>query len=327
MDNEISTALQNWIPYQLFFENGEPLCQWLDLGGAEFTEPFFSSTINKRRHTGTNSARIKCISNIEVLDDWSKQIQTLEPDAIIFHVSRCGSTTVSQLMALNPENILLSEVPFFDELLRWERSQNVREQASAESLRAAIAFYGAKRKPVNKRLFIKPDSWHTLFYHQFRTAFPKTAFILLYRRPDEVIRSHQKARGMQSVQGLLEPELFGFDKNEIFHISFDEYMALVLEKYFDAFLEIAEQDPLATLVNFNEGAIKIVEKLAVASNYIITDGEMVKMRERVKFHGKYPEQLFSEEVIQTEAPGYLDRAFRLYEELEKKRKSTRSFEN
>ncbi len=48
-----------------------------------------------------------------------------------------------------------------------------------------------------------------------RKLYPQTPFILLYRQPGEVIRSQQKRRGMQSIPGLLEPEIFGFTKNEI----------------------------------------------------------------------------------------------------------------
>ncbi|WP_423146566.1 hypothetical protein [Rubrolithibacter danxiaensis] len=86
------------------------------------------------------------------------------PSAIIFHISRCGSTLLSQLLSLTEQSIVLSEVPFIDELLRLCYSDNEYGQTEiADFLTAALKFYGQKRYEQEKYLFIKTDSWH-IFY-------------------------------------------------------------------------------------------------------------------------------------------------------------------
>ncbi len=45
------------------------------------------------------------------------------------------------------------------------------------------------------------------------------------------------------------------------------------------------------------------------------------MKERISFHGKYPQQEFSEETIFQEIPSWMNKCFSLYQELETKRMS------
>ena len=312
MDAHISSALANWIPYRLSFDEGRPYCEWLYTGDEDFTEPFFDETISRCRQFNNHSR--KSISSIDILPHWSNEIKSVPPAAFIFHVSRCGSTLASQLLALDRTNIVLSEVPFFDALLRSEK--NIPPQL----LQAAIAFY-APVKNDRKRLFIKTDSWHIFFYKQLRELYPQTPFILLYRRPDEVIRSQQKQRGMHAIPGLIEPALLGFDEKEVQRMNLDEYIGRVLESYFEAFLNILEKDALSVAVNYSEGPLAMIEKIARISGTPISSGEMENIKTRVLYHAKYPERVFAEEAIRDPVPDYCRAAYEKYEALEKRRNS------
>ena len=320
MRERISLVLKDWIPYRLFEEGGTDYCRWLYLGDEKITEPFFEETIARCRKLPDNSRLIRCVSSVEVLPEWAQQIETVAPTTFIFHISRCGSTLVSQLLDLQPANIVLSEVPFFDELLR-SGNKNNSMPATLPLLKASIEILGARRNETSTNLFIKVDSWHVHFYKQLRELYPQIPFILLYRRPDEVIRSQQKNRGMQAVPGLLEPEIFGFDKNEIIQLGLDEYMARVIESYLQAFLQILKADKLALPVNYNEGAIAIVNKIAAFTGITINEKEIEMMKQRSDFHGKYPGQFFAEIKMKEPVPDYLNRAFELYDEVEKIRNS------
>jgi hypothetical protein len=312
MNANISSALANWIPYKLSFDESRPCCEWLYTGDEDFTEPFFDETIAKCRPFNNRSR--KSISSIDVLPHWSNEIESIPPSAFIFHVSRCGSTLASQLLALDRTNIVLSEVPFFDALLR--SGKNI----SPQLLKAAMAFYAPVRNG-RKHLFIKTDSWHIFFYKQIRELYPQTPFILLYRRPDEVIRSQQKQRGMHAIPGLIEPALLGFDENEVQHMNQDEYIGKVLEKYFQAFLQILEKDALAFAVNYREGPVAMVEKIAGITGASIGNVEMENIKNRAVYHAKYPERVFAEEAIRDRVPEYCQAAYEKYEALEARRNS------
>lgn len=307
----IQTALENWIPYKLSFVEEQPRCEWLDTREKDFTEPFFDETIAICRQD--NFRPYRSVSSMDVLPQWSQEIESVPPSAFIFHVSRCGSTLASQLLAEDRANIVLSEVPFFDSLLR---AGNI---ISHELLKDAIAFYSPV-KDFRMRLFIKADSWHIFFYKQIRELYPQTPFVLLYRRPDEVLRSQQKRRGMHAIPGLIEPALFGFEK-DVTQINQDVYLGEVLDKYFQAFLQVVEKDPLITLINYSEGPVAMVETIARITNTAISDANMEKIKSRAMYHAKYPEQIFSEEAIQDPVPDYCRAAFDKYEALDKIRKS------
>jgi hypothetical protein len=316
MSEQITTAIKNWIPYRLTEENGQEVCRWMYTGNVLFTDPFFTDTIARCKNLDYNSRLLRSISNTAVMPEWGKQTDSIAPSAIIFHISRCGSTLISQLLGLQPANIVLSEVPFIDELLRnGFRKKNMNE--TLPLVKAAIGLYGTRRTAAQQNLFIKTDSWHIHFYNELRSLYPNVPFILLYRKPDEVICSQQKRRGMQAVPGVIEPEIFGFDINEAIQLSLDEYMGGVIETYLQTFIDILKKDKLAVPVNYNEGAMSIINKIASLTGITISESEKQAMQQRSSYHAKYPEQVFEEAEITESVQPYLQKSFCLYNELER----------
>jgi hypothetical protein len=323
-----NSKLDNWIPYKLVNNGGQLHCYWIDTYGEPFTEPFFEETILKFKSLPGRKLRFSAVSDLDVMQEWAKDLNEIEPAAFIFHISRCGSTLVSQLLATSDENIVLSEVSFFDSILRLPyQGHNFEQAAINQLLKAAITYYGQERtgtnNPVenkNKQIFIKTDSWHLFFHKQFRHLYPSAPFVFIYRTPDEVLRSHSKVRGMQAVPGVIEPELFGFKNEEEVFEGLDIYLAKVLESYFWQCLEIIQNDKNFLLLNYSEGAITMVEKIAAFTGRALSAQDRVNMTERSRYHSKKPGEPFSEDGVDF-IPPFLDRAMELYRELEEKRKS------
>ena len=319
MSSNLADDLKGWIPYKTYEEAGELYCKWLFVGNKTFTEPFFDETIAKCKSLPQNSTLKQCISHSILLTEWSPSIETIAPSAIIFHVSRCKSTLLSQLLGIDAENIILAEVPILDEILRWGFNNKIEDKILLY-LQSAISFYGAKRISTQQRLFIKTDSWHIHFYHQYRKLYPTIPFIFLYRNPEEVIRSHQKLRGMHAVPGLIEPAIFGIDHSAINYNDLDDYMTIVLETYFTSIYEIVQNDSLAILINYNEGMMNIVEKTAQLTQMKVTNDLREEMEKRLLYHSKNIQQKYAEEanVLQPNSAG-IKRCYTQYEQLEKMR--------
>lgn len=318
-------VVANWIPYKLFYDNGEPFCHWLNLQDKKFEEPFFDETIFRLRALPANVKKLKSVSHLQMLTEWSAGLVATKPVAVIFHLSRCGSTLVSQLLTLDDRNIVLPEVPFFDELLRLQYQQPAIETTAADKwLAAAVKFYGQQRNENEKKLFIKTDCWHIFFYERLRQLFPGVPFVLLYRSPAEVLLSQQKRRGMQAVPGIIEPELMGFVKEEIDPANFDGYFSMVMEKILAKFYAVQENDPFALLVNYKEGIIPIVQKVTAAAGISLSGVLLKQMEDRSRYHAKYPEQVFAGEKEPEGLPGYLEKAMDWYQRLEAKREITAS---
>lgn len=317
MHSTIPSALQNWIPYKLSLHDNMPYSDWLYTADQRYTEPFFDETISACKSLPENSHPLKVVSSLDILPSWAAEIGAVDPSAFIFHVSRCGSTLLAQLLGLREQHIVLAETPFLDELLRMPyRYKEASIALVEETLQAAMKLYGQKRRGDETHLFIKADSWHLCFYRQLRLLYPTVPFILLYRSPDEVIQSQRKRRGMQSVQGVLEPEIFGFDREEIMYLSLDDYMAKVLERYFTIMLEITKQDPHSLLVNYNEPVMDTMKKIAALTGIILQERDLQQMQERSRYHAKYPEQVFDEPKIAAPMPASLEPVTKLYQEID-----------
>lgn len=311
-------TLQNCIPYHLFPDDNEYFCRWLDVADKSFDEPFFADTINICRGFSNNNKRLRCISALDVLPEWSPGMHAVEPTAIIFHVSRCGSTLLSQLLSLDPDHIVLSEVPFFDELLRLHyKTSSSDTQEHDKWLQSAIRFYGQKRHGGERHLFIKADCWHIFFYERLRKLYPDTPFVLLYRRPGEVLRSQQKRRGMQSVPGIVEPAIMGLELGEGHpaNTDLDLYFSLVLEKILEAFCQVVQKDRNCLLVNYNEGMMPVLQKIGAFARVTLTEPVLEQMQERTRYHGKYPDQVFKEDPL-TGMHDYLKESEAWYKKLE-----------
>lgn len=321
-----ANVLCNWIPASLLRSDGEWLCRWMDMGDVLFTAPFFDETLNICRNQPANRKPFQVLGSVPSMMEWAEEMLSVMPSAFLFHVSRCGSTLAAQLLGLDPRHIVLAEAPFIDDLLR--AGYRVPGEALPDvegAIRAALRFYGQQRQGPVTRLFIKTDSWHILFHAVLRAAYPNVPFFLLYRSPEEVLYSHRKRRGMQSVPGVIERDILWApaEKNGAPQATgeLDAYMADVLFRYMEKFLAIAQEDPLSYLVNYAEGIPSIVERIAKVTNTPIDAGLRAQMTERSRFHAKDPTQVFSEEAGSDLPEALLTPLFALYGQLEERRRA------
>lgn len=174
--------IQHWYPARLRNDKHGLHCEWIELKDIPFADPFFDETLTRGRGKPINSGCFRPTSSIAVLAEWSNALPHVQPTAFVFHVSRCGSTLLSQLLGLHPRSISLAEVPFFDDVLRLPFKASVPSGVDLNrALAAAIAIYGQHRTGDEKHLFIKLDSWHVFFWRQIRACYPDVPFFLLYR--------------------------------------------------------------------------------------------------------------------------------------------------
>jgi hypothetical protein len=308
--------LKNRIPYQLVNQDGEWLCKWLNTSNIPFAEPFFDETILKLK-AAIGSTSFTSVSNLSMMEEWAGNITAIRPSAFIFHTSRCGSTLVSQLLSTSSKHIVLPEVPFFDDLLRLPYRDNDFSKKRISSILSAVAnYYAQVRTGHELRLYIKTDSWHMFFHQQLRELYPTVPFVLMYRNPAEIFKSLKKIPGLQSVPGMIEPAVFGFQLKDAIHP--DTYIAMVLEAYLQQYLTMIKQDDNILLVNYNEGPMPVLKKIAVFTNTPLSSQDIEVMTERSLYHSKKPADVFSEK-MPVDIPGCLDKAMDLYHQLEEKR--------
>ena len=295
IEKQIADILDRWLPVEMIKEEGEAKFRWIYTGEINYNMPFFDEVLNKARGLEENMERSALSTPADLLPGMAEQLDSLGPDAIIFHISRCGSTLISQALGMLDGAISIAEAPLFDEILRLSVYGTAVEQSNIELwLQAAIKFYGVKRTGNESRFFLKTDSWHLLFHKHYRAIFQDVPFVIMYRHPGEVLESNNRRKGIQGIISQVPPEIYGFKNLDTSYAHPDNYMALVLEKFYNCILDIAGSDPHVLLVNYNEGFNSMIGRITDFIGLKLSDDESERIESRGKYHAKNPNEKFTE---------------------------------
>jgi hypothetical protein len=203
----------------------------------------------------------------------------------IFHVSRCGSTLLSQLFGLDDATVVLSEAPLLDEILRLDAPEADR------LFEGALRVLADGGRPGAARCVVKTDCWHLFHAARIRRLYPDAPFILLYRAPAPVLASQQRVRGLHMVPGLLPRAPFNEDYDPA-SASLDQYAARVLARHYQAMLELAATDRHSLLVSYDEGFPAAFLRAAHWLGLSPDAGQLSRVRDRCRYHGKRPQEIF-----------------------------------
>lgn len=283
-----------WVPARIKHTESGFKVEWCHLGDLRFTAPFFRQTIGQCLANPANqsSNRETPIEALQELDDASPGIA---PTGFIFHMSRCGSTLLSQMLAALPENIVISEAEPIDDVLRSHlHSPEVAESQRITWLRLLLNALGQRRFAAEKHLFVKFDSWHTLCLPLIQRAFPDVPWIFLYRDPVEVLVSHHLQIGGQMVPGMLEPAFFGWDPQSVSQMDRREYGAQVLGKICDAALEQARAGR-GKLINYHQLPAVAWRDLANYWSVAYSPEAIEAMNRACQFQAKNPALPFADD--------------------------------
>lgn len=291
-----------WIPWRVV-EPGLDL-DWLPLDGERFHEPFFAATLDRLRRAGTRPLRTR----LDRLDAPFPGLDRLSPSLFIFHISRCGSTLLAQMLGMDPAVEVLSEPPLLDHLLCSSQDHRID---------ALLALLGQRRFPESRHLVIKLDSWHLAFHGRLRALYPDVPCVLLFRDPARVMASQRRQRGMHALPGVLEPALFGFDPEDlpqpVLGIDAGEYLDRHLERVLDRYFEwteaIARQDRHNLLLDFETGPEACYRSILAFAGWTPEAAAMQAALERTAFHGKHCSLFIPDPPPASPAPPSLQQAY------------------
>lgn len=307
------------MPIRFYSEADRFLVDWCFVSETKFTDSFFDVTI-ERQFRKPFSLLFRHQTNIDFLGELSEVSKGIAPSGFIFHLSRCGSTLISQMLAAVPQNIVLSEPPPIDMILRAKNSV-ITDENRVEWLRWMINAFGQKRSD-EKNLFIKFDSWNTIDLSLIEQAFPEVPWIFLYRNPVEIIVSHIRQRGAQMIPGVINQMLPNLSLDDAVRISPEEYCARVLARIGESALaNLPNQNAL--LVNYEELPEVVTSKIIEHFGVVFSPTEIESMKQATQFNAKTPQLNFvadtdekrreASEAAQTAAEIFVNP---LYEKLE-----------
>lgn len=315
--------LASWTPVSLNLGRGPDSVDWGDLRATAFTEPFFDQTIE--RWAGSATARLVRTDLDALLD--LEAAPSPEPSALIFHLSRCGSTLLSRLLATLPGLRVISEPSPLNSLLT-ERVREPDDQRSVRLLRALVAALGRGSAGVAPCYVLKLSSWNIRKLALYRAAFPRAKLIWLQRAPREVLASllREPAGWLQLRHDpLLARAIFGIDDES----AAARDLAGFSSEAVAALLDAARALPEATLyLDYRDLPAAVAERVAPFLGLTLGDDGRARLAEEARFDAKEAERRLFVPPSARPVPPEVDRVAAtvlapLYDALDARRRAQR----
>jgi len=278
----MSPDLTGWMPVRISAARTQSPVDWCWFGDERLTQPFFEQTVAWRmRRPFCRLFRHQ--TSMESLAALRATRPGLKPAGFIFHVSRCGSTLASQVLASSPRHRVVSEAASIDGVLRWN-GPGTTDERRATWLEGMIHALG---EPLagEKQYFIKFDSWHVLQFSLVRRVFPEVPCVFIYRDPIEVLVSHERQPGSQMIPGALGPLVDCGARGDDF--SFDEYKVGVLATFFEALLQHRNSGRVL-LVDYNEFPAAVLSAIPKVFGVDWSDEELQAAEAATRANAKNP---------------------------------------
>jgi hypothetical protein len=214
-----------WLPTRSVPTNGAPAFDWLWFGDRRLSQPFFEDEVRRAAALPFNWLfRIRTSMDTVVAGAGSEPEIPLR--GLIFHMSRCGSTLLAQMLAAVPGHAVSSEPEPLDGVIQWARLGQVDQETAVTAIRAIVTALGRDRGTGAARHFIKLEAWQAFSLPLFRAAFPAVNWVHLYRNSVEVMVSTMQQPGVHTAPGMLPEHIVGFPVDGI--MSLEDFAARVL---------------------------------------------------------------------------------------------------
>jgi hypothetical protein len=263
-----------WTPIRVS-NDGSDIVDWCRTDGIDFTDPFFDQSVLTALR---DPFRLLFRRSTSMLELATSAPGGLEPSGFIFHLSRCGSTLVSQLLAALPSVLVMSEPGPVDSAMRTAPGAPRLDDASqARVLRGMVAALGQPGSSDHRHYVVKLDAWALLWLPLIRAAFPATPWALVYRDPLEILVSQSRRIGYHMIPSTLTPDELGIDASGITsEATLQEYGAAVLGRLLECAVAGMADGP-ALLVDYRELPDAITTRVAPWFGIDIDDGSSERL--------------------------------------------------
>jgi hypothetical protein len=283
--------MEGWVPFRLAWLPEMLAVEWFYLGTRRFTEPFFEGTLQTAALTPFNEL-FRFRTPFKMLAEWHAAHPGLAPKGFIFHLSRCGSTLITQMLAALPNTVVLSEPAVLDRIIRsHERAPHVALEHRAIWLQWLVSALGQRRTGQEQHLFIKLEPRHILDLPFLQAAFPDVPWVFVYRDPVEVLVSNLANPCSLVTKGIVSLDPAAFDPPLAADIDDEEYAARMLGIVAETAARYADK-PGVMLIDYRQLPQVVWTDLSRHFNVEFSDDEIRQMTAASRFNAKNPQQAF-----------------------------------
>jgi hypothetical protein len=228
-------TLQGWVPVQFETKSGEMLFRWMDFSSVDISEPFFRQTVKKMVKLGSRTKN----SRVQDLITIGSRIAAIRPSCLIFHVSRCGSTLLTNALRAAGNCIALSEPDIITDLFHSRRDLPATALEQRDSILQSMVNLYATYQGTQRNMVVKLASTNLLSLHAIQKVWPETPCILLIRDPGEVVISNLKPGGWLAYRShpAYAASVLGMDEIQVAEMSDIEFCTRAIQRLNEAALE------------------------------------------------------------------------------------------
>lgn len=282
-----------WLPIRVSWHAGELYAHWAYFGARRLREPFFEGDVRRCLAQPFNML-LRHVTAVDKLSAWLDERPHLQPSGFIFHMSRCGSTLVSQMLAALDSNIVVAEASPLDGVVQAQAHAghpDLADERQSRWLQSIVGALGQKRRGDERHYFIKLDCWHSVALPLFRRAFPRVPWIFLYRDPVEVMVSQLRMPGAQMLPHGIGPNFHGIERVYGPGMA-EDYYAQVLAKICEpALRHVGEGGGL--LVNYRELPEAVLSTILPHFGVTANAADRAAMNAAAEFDAKIPSVAFA----------------------------------
>ncbi|MEX1309381.1 MAG: sulfotransferase family protein [Candidatus Sulfomarinibacteraceae bacterium] len=278
--------LGGWLPIRAYDAGGRLTLDCCWMGRRRLSEPFFDHTVDAALELPFNRLFRRELDISELVEIESGR-PPIRIDALVFHLSRCGSTLIAQMLAALPWTVVASEPSIVDGVIRHARARSdVSDRTLATWLGALLGWLVRPRAGRERAHFVKLDPWHTVHLPLFQRAFPETPCVFVYRDPVEVLVSLELEPGGRLIPGAIDPALLDLSMEEAMALDRADYHSRVLRLICDAALE-SFRPGVDLLVNHDQLPEWVGSVLCGELGFDLSDEDRGRMKERSTYRAKF----------------------------------------
>lgn len=287
-----------WLPARTVqTQDGTPAFDWLWFGPHRHLRPFFEDDVRIAGAMPFNWL-FRVRTGLQALVSGYGMEPELPLKGLIFHMSRCGSTLLSQIYAAVPDNLVSSEPEPLSGVLQWIKLAKVDEVVAIPALQAIVAALGRDSGAGAKQHLIKAEAWNAHSIALFRKAFPSVNWVFLYRNSVEVLVSLIRQPAIHTVENLMPREIVELTDEE--PKSREDFAANVVAKIGSTIIAYQHLGG-GMIIAYPDIIVESTSSIATHFGLTLSEDAVQKMVEASIRDSKEPYQNFSSDVSRKHA--------------------------
>lgn len=295
----VLNGFDRWFPIRVYAAPSGLRVQWfLGDDGLRFEDRYFHDTVARAAKRPFNLAFYRD-TGVDVLHDVANRANAIDPKGFIYHLSRCGSTLVSNAFAARSDVLLLAEAGPVNDVLVLA---GIAPDERLALLRSIMRVLSRPQRTGQIACVVKLDAWHVRSMDVINAAFPGVPWVFLHRDPREVLVSHLRLPSLM-MSPVNAPATLGVSLVDAARVPREEHCANVLAELLNAMR--ARSPDRSHLVDYTELPEAIWERIGPAFGLPFSERAVTRIRAAAAAHAKDPRRPFEPDAAEKRAAAEL----------------------